>query len=95
MVDTHPLNRNDFAAREHARTLATVLDRKGIPSMTSAEPDISSFFLEFSRWQLVEQYWPRLRTCVGVERADAQVTRQIPWLRVFVEGVVIEGKLEN
>ena len=34
--------------------------------MTSAEPDISSFFLEFSRWQLVEQYWPRLRTCVGV-----------------------------
>ena len=29
MVDTHPLNRNDFAAREHARTLATVLDRKG------------------------------------------------------------------
>jgi len=26
---------------------------------------------------------------------DAQLTRRIPWLRVFVEGVVIVGKLEN
>jgi hypothetical protein len=32
--------------------------------MTSAEPDVSSFFLEFSRWKLVDEYWPRLRTCV-------------------------------
>ena len=26
---------------------------------------------------------------------DRSLTRQIPWLRVFVEGVVIVGKLEN
>ena len=25
---------------------------------------ISSEFIEFSRWKLLEQYWPRLRTCV-------------------------------
>jgi len=29
------------------------------------------------------------------EGADGQLTRQIPWLRVFVEGVVIVGKLEE
>ena len=28
-------------------------------------------------------------------RAGAQLKAQIPWLRVFVEGVVIVGKLEN
>jgi len=31
----------------------------------------------------------------GASPADAQLTRQIPWLRVFVEGVVIVGKLED
>ena len=32
--------------------------------MTSAGPGISSLFLDFSRRKLVDQYWPRLRTCV-------------------------------
>jgi len=32
--------------------------------MTSAEPGVSRLFLEFSRRKLVDQYWPRLRTCV-------------------------------
>ena len=27
--------------------------------------------------------------------AGAQLTRHIPWLRVFVEGVVIVGKVED
>ena len=31
----------------------------------------------------------------GVEGAARQLKAQIPWLRVFVEGVVIVGKLEN
>jgi len=25
---------------------------------------VTSEFIEFSRWKLLEQYWPRLRTCV-------------------------------
>lgn len=32
--------------------------------MTSAEPGAGRLFLEFSRRKLVDQYWPRLRTCV-------------------------------
>ena len=32
--------------------------------MTSPESDVSRLFLEFSRRKLVDQYWPRLRTCV-------------------------------
>ena len=32
--------------------------------MTSRESDLSRLFLEFSRTKLVDQYWPRLRTCV-------------------------------
>ncbi|HET6843030.1 MAG TPA: DinB family protein [Candidatus Angelobacter sp.] len=32
----------------------------------------SSIFLEFSRWKLMEQYWPRLRECV-VSLTDEQV----------------------
>ncbi len=32
--------------------------------MISPAPDITSAFLEFSRWKLLEQYWPRLRSCV-------------------------------
>ncbi len=31
---------------------------------TNAEPNAAALFLEFSRQKLVEQYWPRLRTCV-------------------------------
>ena len=31
----------------------------------------------------------------GASRADGELKAQIPWLRVFVEGVVIVGKLEN
>ena len=31
---------------------------------TAAEPNLTTFFLEFSRWKLLEQYWPRLRGCV-------------------------------
>ena len=32
--------------------------------MTSAAPGTGSLFLEFSRRTLLDQYWPRLRTCV-------------------------------
>jgi uncharacterized damage-inducible protein DinB len=32
--------------------------------MTSANPDVGRLFLEFSRQQLVDEYWPRLRGCV-------------------------------
>ncbi len=32
--------------------------------MTVAEPTVTTLFLEFSRWKLVEEYWPRLRGCV-------------------------------
>jgi hypothetical protein len=31
---------------------------------TVAEPNLTALFLEFSRWKLLEQYWPRLRGCV-------------------------------
>lgn len=30
----------------------------------SAEPGVTRLFLEFSRQQLVDEYWPRLRGCV-------------------------------
>ena len=29
-----------------------------------AEPSVTTLFLEFSRWKLLEEYWPRLRGCV-------------------------------
>ena len=32
---------------------------------------------------------------VRAEGTGAELKAQIPWLRVFVEGVVIVGKLEN
>lgn len=32
----------------------------------------ASVFLEFSRWKLIEQYWPRLRSCVQ-QLTDEQV----------------------
>lgn len=30
----------------------------------AAQPGVSTLFLDFSRHKLLEQYWPRLRTCV-------------------------------
>ncbi|HLZ00240.1 MAG TPA: DinB family protein [Candidatus Angelobacter sp.] len=35
----------------------------------------ASIFLEFSRWKLLEQYWPRLRECV------ASLTEEQVWWR--------------
>jgi hypothetical protein len=32
--------------------------------MIPAEPSVSGLFLEFSRWKLLERYWPRLQGCV-------------------------------
>jgi len=32
--------------------------------MADTHPDVSRLFLDFSRRKLLEQYWPRLRTCV-------------------------------
>ena len=32
--------------------------------MTDALPETAELFLEFSRHKLLDQYWPRLRTCV-------------------------------
>jgi hypothetical protein len=32
--------------------------------MALTESRISALFLEFSRWKLLEEYWPRLRGCV-------------------------------
>lgn len=29
-----------------------------------SEPNTTTLFLEFSRWKLLEEYWPRLRKCV-------------------------------
>ena len=31
---------------------------------TQVNPNTTTLFLEFSRSRLLEQYWPRLRTCV-------------------------------
>jgi len=32
--------------------------------MQAPESTVTDLFLEFSRWKLLEQYWPRLRGCV-------------------------------
>jgi Protein of unknown function (DUF1572) len=32
--------------------------------MTPADPNLTTLFLEFSRVKLLEEYWPRLRSCV-------------------------------
>jgi len=32
--------------------------------MTDSVPDTSDLFIEFSRHKLLDQYWPRLRSCV-------------------------------
>ncbi|MDE3156561.1 MAG: DUF1572 family protein [Acidobacteriota bacterium] len=40
--------------------------------MTSPDLTVPSAFLAFSRWKLVEQYWPRLRSCVE-SLSDEQV----------------------
>ncbi|PYR45563.1 MAG: hypothetical protein DMF89_24730 [Acidobacteria bacterium] len=37
-----------------------------------ADSDVSALFLDFSRKKLVDQYWPRLRTCVE-SLSDQQV----------------------
>src|SRR5204862_4038926 len=37
-----------------------------------ADSDVSALFLDFSRKKLVDQYWPRLRTCVE-SLSDKQV----------------------
>ena len=38
---------------------------------------------------------PDSRRGCGVRNKPNRYTGQIPWLRVFVEGVVIVGKVEN
>jgi Protein of unknown function (DUF1572) len=46
-----------------------------MPSMNaSGEPGVSGLFLEFSRWKLLEQYWPRLRGCI-----ESLTTEQAWW----------------
>jgi len=32
--------------------------------MTERDGDVAAAFLQYSRWKLVEEYWPRLRGCV-------------------------------
>jgi hypothetical protein len=43
--------------------------------MTSAAAGVAGHFLEFSRWKLLDQYWPRLRGCVE------SLTRDQTWWR--------------
>jgi DinB superfamily len=38
--------------------------KKGASSMEPNQPDITTLFLDFSRNKLLQQYWPRLRSCV-------------------------------
>ncbi len=38
--------------------------------MTTSEPELASAFLQFSRKKLLEQYWPRLRSCVDLLTDD-------------------------
>jgi hypothetical protein len=45
------------------------------PMMTPAESSVSGQFLEFSRWKLLEQYWPRLQRCVE------PLTKEQAWWR--------------
>jgi hypothetical protein len=40
--------------------------------MTTNEPVVSQLFLEFSRRKLLDQYWPRMRSCVE-SLSDEQV----------------------
>ena len=42
-----------------------------------SEPTVSGLFLEFSRSKLLEQYWPRLRTCVE-SLSDAEIPVATP-----------------
>jgi hypothetical protein len=42
--------------------------------MTVAEPELTALFLEYSRWKLLEEYWPRLRGCV-----ESLTDEQIWW----------------
>jgi hypothetical protein len=42
--------------------------------MVSSEPAVTAAFLEFSRWKLVDEYWPRLRSAV-----ESLTDEQIWW----------------
>jgi uncharacterized protein DUF1572 len=42
--------------------------------MTASESDVTGLFLEFSRWKLMDQYWPRLRSCV-----ESLTEKQVWW----------------
>lgn len=41
-------------------------------TMATADPNLNTLFLEFSRRELLEKYWPRLRSCVEL-LSDEQV----------------------
>jgi hypothetical protein len=45
--------------------------------MTPAELSVSGLFLEFSRWKLLEQHWPRLQGCVE------SLTEEQAWWRPY------------
>lgn len=38
--------------------------------MTTSDSQLASYFLQFSRKKLLEQYWPRLRSCVEMLTED-------------------------
>ena len=38
--------------------------------MTQSNPDVAALFLEFSRKKLFNQYWPRMKECVGSLTAE-------------------------
>jgi hypothetical protein len=42
--------------------------------MNAIDADITTLFLKFSRWKLLEQYWPRLRGCV-----ESLTVEQVWW----------------
>jgi DNA-binding transcriptional ArsR family regulator len=42
--------------------------------MTATDPNMTALFIEFSRRKLLEQYWPRLRSCV-----ESLTDEQIWW----------------
>jgi hypothetical protein len=42
--------------------------------MVPIQPSTASAFLEFSRWKLTDEYWPRLRRC-----AESLMDEQIWW----------------
>jgi hypothetical protein len=42
--------------------------------MTKRDGEVAAAFLEFSRWKLIEEYWPRLKGCV-----ESLTDEQIWW----------------